>query len=195
MNLKELMYSLSSVREKQIKKILKYGKEILNIEVEIKEPQKGNCQSGGYIAPEGNKKAKVLVVNEYRGLNLVFILLHEFGHHIDFLKRGYIPEEEDAYQYYPDSKDEAPCPEKYKKVIRFIEEEANKYAQELAIYLDLKLPRYSSLKDLIYDRKILEIQLEKGFTNQTTRLKIRKLASGEARRIVDAENRKRTNNS
>ncbi len=190
MRYEELKYSVTDHRYEQIEKILKYGKEIIGLDVRLVESKDMGSDSGGYIAAERKEdKPVVLVENNYRGLQLILILLHEFGHHIDFLKNGESEVEEDAYQYYPESKLDAPCPNKYAKHIRNVENRAIKYSQELAIYLDLKLPYYSLIKDEFYTKLALEEYLEKGFTTSKTRAKIRRKAARLARERIKSESR------
>jgi len=189
MSLSNLKYPLTKLRKKQLQKILKYGREILNLEVLFCDPEEMGTDSGGYIEPDVNEKGKITIENDHRGLILILILLHEFGHHIDFLKRGHKEEEEEAYGYYPDKKEDAPCPPKQNKVITFIEEKAIEYSQELAIYLDLKLPRFAVLKDKYYNRLSLKECLEKGFTTSKSRAKIRSQSAKLAKRELKNENK------
>lgn len=191
-NLNNLKYPITAKREKQIKKILKYGKDILNIDVQFKSRKEMGTDAGGYVAPSGKEKGLVTVDSSYKGPMIILILLHEFGHHIDFLKRGYQKEEDEAYAYYPDKKEDAPCPQKYAKKIRFVEDQAIKYAMELAIYLDLKMPRFMMLKDMYYTKLMLEAYLEEGWTNREGRAIIRKKSFKLAKEQIKSE-RKRNN--
>jgi len=146
--------------------------------------------SGGYSPPSGDKKGKVEVIDNYHSLALIFILLHEFGHHIDFTQRGIVSEEEEAYQYYPTKSEEAPCPKEYANKIRQTERKAVKYGREIAVCLDLKLPEFSYLKDDIISELMLDAYLKKGFTTKEDRYKIRRIAKKKTRAILNDRKKK-----
>ena len=170
-------------RIEQIEKIIKYAKAILNVDVKFISKDKSQNQSGGYIAPTGQRKAEVLIGNYHSGIETILILIHELGHHIDFLQRGYVHEEEVAYHHYPENKGEA-CPKKWRKYILNTEYQAIIHAREIATYLDLKLPPYTYLKDEIYNILSLKFILEKGQTSKNNRRELWKLASKYAKQSL-----------
>lgn len=180
-------------RKKEIKKIIRYAKDILGIKIKFVSAEAGEMEgfSGLYSQPEEGEKAMIECVKNSSPLTTILILIHEIGHHIDYIKRGSPKDEEQAYNRYPDSSAEAPCPEEYVKKINYIEEQAVKYGLELADFLDIKLPVYSTVKDVIFSREMLNLQLKKGFTNGTDMRKIKQYSSQEAKRILRGKKYKR----
>jgi hypothetical protein len=176
----------SQKRADKISKILKYANQILNIEVEFVDQKKLGSDAGGYVAPKGQCKGKITISNEYNGLTTILILLHEIGHHIDFLKRGYVEDEDAAYQYYPDVRNTY-CPLKHRRLIRSVENYAIKYAYELSIFLDLKLPALAYLKDEIYTKSSLELIFKNGPLNKDEMRKLKKKSKKQARLLLRTE--------
>jgi len=165
MDFSKFKYDFSDKRKKQILKIIKYAKNILNINIKIIESsylEESKTSAGGYSCATNNKSAYIELINSYHGLPTIFILLHEIGHHIDYLKRGLVTKEEVAYEYYPENINEAPCPEKYSKLIIHAEDMAVYYARELATFLDLKIPEFSLLVDEFKSKEALKIILKTG---------------------------------
>jgi hypothetical protein len=179
--------SLNDLRDNQIKKIVMYARKILDLEIAIVDPNELDNDDGRYYPPEGDDKGCIYVADGYRKLEIIFVMLHEIGHHIDFLKRGTVEAEEKAYSKYPTQYSESPCPDKEAELIRYTEEQAMKYARELSIYLDLRLPEFSFLADEINTRLALDKVLKKGFTTDRERRRMRKLAREEARRIINGK--------
>lgn len=180
--------NVSSIRRlEQIEKVITYAHDFLNVEVNFLDSNKiGNC-SGEYTAPKGQRKGAVVVANNLTGLSTMLTLLHELGHHIDYLKRGYVEVEEEAYHFYPDALNKK-CPIKYRKHIRKIENEANKHAWEIAIYLDLKIPLFSYIKDVVYQQESLNYTLANGITNRNMRKKLWKKSNKIAQQIFQCPN-------
>lgn len=177
----------SEKRLKQIEKILTYCKDILNLSVQFVSPKDLGKDSGGYYVPTNAAKGRILVENGHTGLMTIYILLHEIGHHIDFLKRGYNQEEEDAYEkYYPVKRGDK-CPLKYKKLIYSIEEYAIKNARELATLLDLKLPAWGYLADELYTIESTKFVLNHGPMTQKERDNLRKRCHKRARKILKCQ--------
>ena len=171
----------------QIEKIITYAHDFLNVEIEfLSTKDLENC-SGEYAAPKGQRKGSISVDDSFSGLSTIFILLHELGHHIDYLKRGYVQVEEEAYFYYPETINEI-CPIKYRKHIRKVENEANKYAWEIATYLDLKIPIFSYIKDVVYQQESLNYTLAHGITNKIIRKKLWKKSIKIAKKISQSPN-------
>lgn len=179
----------SDKRIKQIEKIITYAKQILGVDVKFLGKEKFYGHSGGYTAPNGQRKAEVIIDNQYNGLTTIFILLHELGHHIDFLKRGYVHDEEVAYHYYPEKRNSG-CPKKWRKYIVNTEYQAIIHARELATYLDLKLPIRSYLKDEIFNAISLRYVLEKGLTTRQDRRDIWKESVEISKRILKENDNK-----
>lgn len=176
----------SGKRLDQIEKILKYAKEFLNVDIVFVDHKKMGNDSGGYIAPKGQSPGLVTISNNYNGITTIFILIHELGHHIDFLKRGYVLDEDIAYQYYPVERG-GRCPIKYRRLIRNVEDQAIKYAYELAIYLDLKLPAFQYLKDEFFTRDSLELVLKNGPMTSEEINKLKKKCTKKAKLLLKTE--------
>jgi hypothetical protein len=183
LNLKAVKSVKTGKRLEQIEKVANYAKNILGVNVSFVDNEKiGHC-SGEYEAPIGGKKAVVLVSNNLSGLSTLLTLLHELGHHIDLLKRGSIPIEEEAYRHYPDDFGIA-CPIKYRKHIKNIENHANYHAWEIARYLDLRLPVFTYIKDVLFQQESLNYTLANGYTPKKIRDKLWKKCHKKARRLV-----------
>jgi hypothetical protein len=173
----------SEKRKEQINKIIKYAKTYLNTEVTFVDSKKMGSDSGGYISPKGQTKGKITIADDYNGIITMLILLHEIGHHIDFLKRGNPVEEEEAYGFYPTVRGQS-CPIKYRKLIRKTEDEAIKHAYELAVMLDLKLPAYQYLKDELFTKQSLELILRNGPLTKQEILSLKKKCSKQAKKYL-----------
>jgi hypothetical protein len=182
----------SQKRIDQINKIKKYAQVYLNTEIVfVSSKEMGFC-SGGYVSPKGQTKGKVTIADDYNGLMTILILLHELGHHIDFLKRGNPEIEDQAYQFYPEKRGQS-CPIKYRKYIRLTEDMAIKYAYELAVMLDLKLPAYPYLKDELFTKQSLEMVLKNGPMNRDEIKKLKKKCCKQAKALLQKEyNNKKT---
>lgn len=180
--------NISSIRRlAQIDKIITYAHDFLNVEILfLNDKELENC-SGEYTAPKGQRRGSVSVSNSMSGLSTILTLLHELGHHIDYLKRGYVEIEEEAYWFYPDTPNEI-CPIKYRKHIRKVENEANKHAWEIATYLDLKIPIFSYIKDVVYQQEHLNYILAHGTTNRNIRKKLWKKTYKISKTILQSPN-------
>lgn len=185
--IKKLKNITSIKRIEQIDKIITYAHDFLNVEVDFLDSKTMENCSGEYTAPKGQRKGNVVVANDLTGLSTILTLLHELGHHIDYLKRGYVEIEEEAYHFYPDTQGKK-CPIKYRKYIRKIENEANKHAWEIATYLDLKIPLFSYIKDVVYQQESLNYTLANGITNRNARKKIWKKSNKIAKQIYQSQN-------
>lgn len=173
----------SQKRIDQINKIKKYAQIYLNTEVVFVSAKEMGFCSGGYVSPKGQTKGKVTIADDYNGIMTILILIHELGHHIDFLKRGNPQIEEEAYQFYPDQRGKS-CPIKYRKHIRNTEDMAIKYAYELAVMLDLRLPAFQYLKDELYTRQALELIFKNGPMNKEEIGKLKKKCAKQARKLL-----------
>jgi hypothetical protein len=182
----------SHKRIDQINKIKKYAHVYLNTEIIFVDHKQMGSDSGGYCSPRGQTKGKVTISDDYNGITTILILLHEIGHHIDFLKRGNPLDEDLAYQHYPTERGTS-CPIKYRKLIRRTEDMAIKYAYELAIMLDLRLPAFQYLKDELYTRQSLELILKNGPMIKEEIIKLKKKCTKQARAMLKNEyNNKKT---
>lgn len=173
----------SDKRLKQIDKIIRYANQYLEIDIALVDKDRSGGASAEYAAPTSSVKAKITLRNDDTGLSTIFILLHELGHHIDYLKRGKVPVEEEAYQFYPDGPG-IKCPIKYRKHIRHVENQANKYAYEIAILLDLKIPSYYFIKNVYYQQLALDSILSNGTNDRNTRIKLHRKAAKKARELL-----------
>jgi len=173
----------SPKRREQINRIIKYAKMYLNLEVEFIHSKSMGNTSGGYQCPKGQNLGKVTIADDYNGITTILILLHEIGHHIDFLKRGNPLDEDYAYQHYPEERGVS-CPIKYRKLIRKTEDEAIKHAYELAIMLDLKLPAFQYLKDELFTKQSLEMILKNGPMTKQEIIKLKKKTAKQARKML-----------
>jgi hypothetical protein len=176
----------SPKRKEQINKIIKYAKTYLNLDIEFVDSKKMGETCGNYQSPRGQTLGKVTIADDYNGITTILILIHEIGHHIDFLKRGNPLDESNAYMYYPEERN-THCPIKYRRLIRKTEDEAIRHAYELAVMLDLKLPSFHYLKDELFTKQSLEIILKKGPLNKREIGVLRKKCSRQARRILEKE--------
>ena len=185
--IKKLKNVSSFKRIAQIEKIVTYAHNFLNVEIQFLDTKNLENCSGEYTAPKGQRKANISIDDSFSGLGTILTLLHELGHHIDYLKRGYVGIEEEAYLYYPDTKNEI-CPIKYRKHIRKVENEANKHAWEIATYLDLKIPIFSYIKDVVYQQESLNYTLAHGITDKIIRKKLWKKSDKIAKKILQSPN-------
>jgi hypothetical protein len=181
--MKKLTKITSLKRLQQIEKIVRYAKNFLDVEVEFVCTSTIGGDSGHYLAPKGQRRGKVVMGNDFSGLMTILILLHELGHHIDFLKRGYVELEEIAYNYYPED-DNQKCPIKYRKHIRNVENMANFHAWEIATYLDLKIPKFSFLKDVLFQQESLNYTLANGPCSKKMRDKLWRKCHKKARELA-----------
>jgi hypothetical protein len=175
----DLKYVDSILRLHQIDKIIDYANNFLNIDVYFVDP-KSFDDSGEYVAPEGVERGSITIVDNLRGIPTILTLLHELGHHIDFLKRGYVEEEEYAYGFYPEKRGES-CPVKYRDLIKHVEDEANRHSYEISQYLDIKIPLFSFIKDVIYQRECLDYSLKFGSTTKEIRREMWRIATKKAK--------------
>lgn len=178
----DLVCVSSIKRMEQIDKIVKYAKTFLNVDIYFKDSSHTGGDAGHYLAPKGQRRGQVVIYNRYSGLMTILILLHELGHHIDFLKRGWVEEEEIAYRYYPEEPNQK-CPIKYRKHIRNVEYYANFHSWEIAQYLDLKIPQFSFLKDVLFQQECLNKTLSSGTIDKKTRDKIWRKCHKRAREL------------
>lgn len=182
----------SQKRIEQINKIRKYAQIYLNTEIIFMTPKEMGHSSGGYLSPKGETKGRVTIADNYNGIMTILILIHELGHHIDFLKRGNPEIENEAYQFYPDQRGQS-CPIKYRRHIRLTEDMAIKYAYELAVMLDLKLPAFQYLKDELFTRQSLELIFKSGPLDKVQMSKLKKKCAKQARALLKNEyNNKKT---
>lgn len=173
----------SQHRINQINKITNYALKFLNVDVVFMDPKDLGSISGGYECPRGQELAKITISNDYNGLTTILIMLHELGHHIDYLKRGNPADEDNAYQYYPEVRG-ASCPIKYRKLIRKTEDEAIRHAYELAVMLDLKLPSFQYLKDELFTKQSLEMVLRNGPMTREEIQKLKKKCAKQAKKLL-----------
>lgn len=182
----------SQKRINQINKIIKYAKTYLNTDVEFIDSKKMGSSSGGYSSPKGQSRGKVTIADDYNGMTTILILIHELGHHIDFLKRGNPTDEDQAYCYYPEERGTS-CPIKYRRLIRKTEDAAIKYAYELAVMLDLRLPSFQYLKDELYTKQSLELVLKNGPMTKAEIIKLKKKTTKQAKKMLkELYNNKKT---
>jgi hypothetical protein len=183
---------ISQKRKEQIQKIIRYAKTYLNTDVEFVESKKMGNDSGGYHCPRGQTRGRVTIADDYNGMTTILILIHELGHHIDFLKRGNPEIESEAYQYYPEKRGES-CPIKYRRHIRKTEDEAIKHAYELAVMLDLRLPAFQYLKDELFTKQSLEMVLKNGPMTKDEIRKLKKKSAKQAQKLLKTQyNNKKT---
>ena len=173
----------SQKRKDQINKIIKYAKTYLNTDIEFIDSKSMGNDAGGYLSPQGQTRGKITIADNYNGIMTILILLHEIGHHIDFLKRGNPQDENEAYRYYPEKRGTS-CPIKYRKYIRRIEDEAIRHAYELAIMLDLRLPSYQYLKDELFTKQSPELILKNGPLTKKEIHSLKKKCSKQAKRLL-----------
>lgn len=176
----------SILRLHQIEKVIEYANNFLNIDVYFVSPD-GFEESGLYVAPEGVERGSITIVDNLYGIPTLITILHELGHHIDFLKRGYVEEEEEAYHFYPEKRGES-CPVKYRDLIFHVENEANRHAYEISQYLDLKIPLFSFIKDVIYQRECLDYDLKFGSTTKEIRREMWRIANKKAKYLMRYRN-------
>lgn len=178
----------SEKRLTQLDKIIRYAIDYLNVEIILIERDLESGAPADYASPNRGENAKINIRNNDTGLGTIFILLHELGHHIDYLKRGHVQIEEDAYQHYPDKSGQK-CPIKYRKHIRNVENQANKYAYEIATYLDLKIPSFYFAKNVIYQQLCLDAILSGGTTTREQRRKIHRKATKKAKELLKCQSK------
>jgi hypothetical protein len=176
----------SQKRKDQINKIIKYAKTYINTEIEFVDFKIMGSDSGGYLSPSGQTKGKITIADNYNGIMTILIMLHEIGHHIDFLKRGNPSDEAEAYGYYPIVRGKS-CPIKYRRLIRKTENEAIRHAYELAVMLDLKLPAYQYLKDELFTKQSLEIIFKNGPLTKKEIFLLKKKCSKQAKKMLKNE--------
>lgn len=176
----------SQKRIDQINKIKKYAKTYLNTDVEFVNSKSMGATAGGYQCPRGQTNSKVTIADDYTGLTTILIMIHELGHHIDFLRRGNPLDEDEAYQHYPEERGQS-CPIKYRRLIRKTEDMAIKYAYELAVMLDLKLPAFQYLKDELFTRQSLEMVLKNGPMTKEEISKLKKKCARQAKKLLATE--------
>lgn len=181
--MENLIKRATDKRLEQIFKILDYAEGYLNVDVQFIDHKQMGSDAGGYIAPEGKERGKITLSDGYPSLMTIFILLHEIGHHIDFLKRGIVQEEEDAYLYYPEKRGQS-CPKQYRKLITYTEDQAIKYSYELAVMLDLKLPAFQFLKDELYTKRSLDMVLSNGPMTREEIRELKRKCHKEAKRLL-----------
>lgn len=173
----------SKLRIEQINKITNYALKFLNLNVIFMDPKDMGNTSGGYQCPRGQELGNVTIADNYNGITTILIMLHEIGHHIDFLKRGNPIDEDDAYKHYPVERGIS-CPIKYRKLIRKTEDEAIRHAYELAVMLDLKLPALAYLQDELYTKQSLEMVLKNGPMTKEEISKLKKKCGKQAKKIL-----------
>ena len=182
----------SELRINQIKKITNYALKFLNVNVIFADSKSMGDSAGGYQCPRGQTLGEIVIADDYNGIMTILIMLHEIGHHIDFLKRGNPLDEDEAYHYYPTERGTS-CPIKYRKLIRKTEDEAIRHAYELAVMLDLKLPAFQYLKDELFTKQALEAVLKNGPQTKQEISKLKKKCAKQARRLLkDEYNNKKT---
>lgn len=179
-------------RKKDLEKIHWYATKCLNLKIELVSDEEMGTDAGGYIEPEDGKPGTITVSRNENPTQMILVLIHEIGHHIDFLKRGYIQEEHFAYGFYPEEIGK-PCPPEYRAAITRMEEEAIKNSYELVTYLDLKIPEFTLIKDQLIMRNNLKYILQNGMNTKTWRRKNRQECHKQARKILNEKRKRRKN--
>lgn len=173
----------SELRINQINKITNYALKFLNVNVIFADPKTMGNTAGGYQCPKGQNLGQIVIADDYNGVMTILIMLHEIGHHIDFLKRGNPIDEDEAYHFYPTERGTS-CPIKYRRLIRRTEDEAIRHAYELAIMLDLRLPAFQYLKDELFTKQSLEAVLKNGPQTKQEIGKLKKKCARQARQLL-----------
>ena len=147
-----------SRRKQDIKKLISYS-EILDIK--IKFESLSDMDAGEYIFYPGSSKRGYIILNKkYKSYSdILFTLLHELGHHIDYVNGGFTPLDLKALDLFASKLYKAPWWAKVRVWKR--EEAANKYGKELAKFLEIKIPNFLYNYDIIRTRFYLYEALTK----------------------------------
>lgn len=128
----------------ELKRLIKITKAL---GVRIKIVQKtGRYPYAGEYTPSRRHKG-LIVIYQSSGISqhdMFLILLHELGHHIDFLIRKKIP---DAYYYI----DQEYCPRWARRSILNAERHAIQYAEILYHHFEFKFPYWKVKKECAFD--------------------------------------------
>jgi len=96
---------------------------------------------GIYYFKEGKSKPSIVISTDGTcHTEKLFTILHELGHHIDFIRGGWSDKDFEAVSLFDDKGSKAPLWAKKRVIIR--EKIADDYGKEIADLLDIKLPEF-----------------------------------------------------
>lgn len=128
-----------------LKRLIKITKT-LGVRVKITTIGGKYPYAGEYSYPSRGTKALIQIYQDSSTseIDMFLILLHELGHHIDFLIRGKVS---DAYFYI----DQEYCPLWARRSILISEKYAIQYAEILYHYFDFRVPYWKIKKECALD--------------------------------------------
>lgn len=129
-----------SKQEQDIFKLKQYAKS-LGLSVYFRKYEKGTG-AAEYIT---NTSITIFVGSRTTKTEIILSLLHELGHHLDYLATKTNPEIEKALEYLNNGKisgNRSDIPKKYRKIILDIEKSGINYMPVIYHMLDLSIPYY-----------------------------------------------------
>jgi hypothetical protein len=147
-------------RERDFNKLIRYTR-LIGLRIKFAERFKESRDIVGFYTPPEYKQAGVIEIATKRMsmLTQMTTLLHELGHHFDYIKRGgWSKKEMEASDIF--EKKGSKSPSWVKKSLWDMEENANQYILKIAKYLDIHIPMHSFYYDLEKTRKQLRLELQ-----------------------------------
>jgi hypothetical protein len=160
-------------RQSDFIKLLTYSKDILNLRVRVADKLDEEGAVGLYTQPEDDERGEIQVKRKDQTMiGMTLTLLHELGHHQDFLHHGEDKVDDRAQTLWDNLGSKAPKWAK-KRVWEF-EERANSYILKIAKLLDIKIPMFLYEYDLERSRKYLQLLFKTDTISNKNWLKTKK---------------------
>lgn len=127
---------------------------------------RGESIAGLYTPPCDAEAALIEIGTTRRSMfTQMTTLLHELGHHLDYIKRGgWSQKENEAADIFEEKGSNSP--RWVKKNIWDVEENAHQYMLRIVKFLDIKMPLHSFYYDLEKTRKRLRLELNQDKINE-----------------------------
>jgi hypothetical protein len=148
--------------DKELQRLVQYGKG-LGLTVLFKPYKKGSLTGGEYDGI--GKEITIYSTSRTSKTDMLLILLHEFGHHLDFIYKGKRDpkkliealNKEDARK-----PNDPPLARGHRKYIYDCEMAGTAYMPVIAREIDLKIPMWKVEAEMELDRWIYRIYLQTG---------------------------------
>lgn len=136
------------IRDQEIERLRKYAQG-LGIKVVIRKGKK-NCKDGGYWSPDP-PTIEVLCYSSTSKTDIIIILLHELGHHLDWVYKNRKDDKKlnrVLHKYWM----KQTLTKRERKAIRQTEYDGIQYMSVIAHELGLKVPKYKIKAEMDLDR-------------------------------------------
>lgn len=160
-------------RQSDFIKLLTYSKNILGLRVRVLDTLSEPGAVGLYTTPDEETCGEIEVKRKDQTMiGMTLTLLHELGHHQDFLHHKDDPVDDRAQTLWDNLGSKAP--KWAKKRVWAFEERANSYILKIAKLLDIKIPMFLYEYDLERSRKYLQLLFKTDTISNKNWLKTKK---------------------